>query len=366
MARHVFPTGEIPHLWMHAAQRDARNPQGNLFFIDDTIYSYRTSWPLARIYRDKHGKAALVLGNSDRYSTTTGKHQGEVHQAVPDAVPYISVPHCMRDTWAVKTAERDRQNVAHLVGLAASALTSAQRALRVFGVGWRRSDAERAIANARAYMDYFKMRGKRPVFPAADWDAARARAERIENPDPASASARERAAAKRRAASGQVAEYREAMKESMQAAGYSLGYRATHGKRWPAALARCIDRAPESPLVSMARRADWRLFGAFGTREPGYGSGPCMLRVVGEEIETSQGARIPIAAAPMVWAAVERVRQRGKDWAPSGLAGLKIGEYAVDGIAADGALTVGCHRIPHSELRIMARALNLAACGVQS
>src|SRR5205807_8092971 len=38
--RHVFPTGEIPHLWAHKVQPDARNADGNLYFGGDTIYSY--------------------------------------------------------------------------------------------------------------------------------------------------------------------------------------------------------------------------------------------------------------------------------------------------------------------------------------
>ena len=38
--KHVFDTGEIPHLWAHRTQDEARNRQGNLYFTGDTIYSY--------------------------------------------------------------------------------------------------------------------------------------------------------------------------------------------------------------------------------------------------------------------------------------------------------------------------------------
>ena len=30
--RKVFPTNEIPHLWFHRTQEEARNNGGNLFF----------------------------------------------------------------------------------------------------------------------------------------------------------------------------------------------------------------------------------------------------------------------------------------------------------------------------------------------
>ena len=56
--REVFKTDEIPHKWAHATQSQARNAQGNLYFRGDTIFSYRDSWPLARIYRRKLTRAA--------------------------------------------------------------------------------------------------------------------------------------------------------------------------------------------------------------------------------------------------------------------------------------------------------------------
>ena len=79
--RHVFPTTEIPHKWAHQTQSDARNPQGNLFFEGPTIYSYRSSWPLASI-RTKRGKKTLVLTNSEYYGHTTAQHQHMINDAV--------------------------------------------------------------------------------------------------------------------------------------------------------------------------------------------------------------------------------------------------------------------------------------------
>src|SRR3990167_11282137 len=62
--RHVFPTDEIPHKWAHQTQEEARNPQGNLYFRGPTLYSYRDSYPIARLFK-KRG-AALVLHVSDK------------------------------------------------------------------------------------------------------------------------------------------------------------------------------------------------------------------------------------------------------------------------------------------------------------
>ena len=97
--RHVYPTVEIAHKWAHQTQADARNGQGNLFFEGPTIYSYRQSWPLARIYTNTaaytladNPETKLVLTNSSRYSSTTNRHQWSVLRAIPDGVRHIACP----------------------------------------------------------------------------------------------------------------------------------------------------------------------------------------------------------------------------------------------------------------------------------
>jgi hypothetical protein len=89
-----------------------------------------------------------------------------------------------------------------------------------------------------------------------------------------------------------------------------------------------------------------------------------MLRVNGEQIETSLGARIPLAAAPMVWNMVQRARRSESGLAPCNIGAdrrPRIGDYPLDRIDADGTLHAGCHTIPYSELSSMARALGLVS-----
>ena len=59
--KHVFDTGEIPHLWAHRTQDEARNCQGNLYFTGDTIYSYGSHFPIARHVTNDSGERALAL-----------------------------------------------------------------------------------------------------------------------------------------------------------------------------------------------------------------------------------------------------------------------------------------------------------------
>lgn len=319
--RNVYPTAEIPHLWAHARQQSARNPQGNLFFRDATIYSYRESWPLARIYTRRDG-ARLVLSNSASYSITTTGHQFAANRAVSNlqriAVPCVSLDY--------ETKLRHGENIAYLQRVAADHLKAAQRATSVHRVEWRRRVAFDALTACGHYMGFFGIRRKAPVIPVAEWHAAEERAQRIENPDPETRAARERANMKR-----------------------------TEAKR------------AREALHQACARTDWRLHGAFGVSFPWRRRadiGACMLRLSedAQSIETSLGARVPVAAAPMVWRAVERARTEGSVYGERirryGI--VRIGDYPLDRIDADGTLHAGCHTIPYSELSAMARRLGLS------
>lgn len=330
--RQVYPSSEIAHKWAHQTQEAARNAQGNFYFRGPTIYSYRDSWPLARIYTRKDG-AQLVLSNSERYSNTTNKHQHAVNLAVRH-MTRVDVP------WVAE--EHHDANIKHLTDTAAAHLKKAQRTLSEGSASYEVSRAREALENAARYMAFFNIRRKAPVIPQADYDAAIARARRIENPDPASADKRERARAQRAEAKKRA----DARKAELAAA------------------------------HDMAFRTDWRLFGAFNGYAYGRNLRPVMLRVNGDDIETSLGARVPLAAAPMVWNLVQRAVRNGGYHRNGFKAGftdstgsvrhytrpavVSIGDYPLDRIDADGTLHAGCHTIPYSELAMMARALNLS------
>ena len=353
--RQVFPTGEIPHKWAHATQEAARNPQGNLYFRGDTLYSYRDSYPIAKLFRKKGATLALHVSNT--YSSTTAGHCSDARSATRHLLSII-VPDVEPDNKYRHSPAQHAQNIKFLVDKAAALLAKAQRAMQVSSVGWRRRDAEAALTDAETYSRFFGIRRKVPAFPELAWNAAAARAERIENPDPVRDAKRFKLREQRAKAAGEVQEYREAMESSMLAAGRQyLGYRATHGNRWQKTLARFIGREGTPFYHDMANRSAWRLGLTSGH------SDPIMLRVNGEQIETSQGARIPLAAAPIVWGLVKRsVAQGGREF-DKGLANgrYKVGDYPLDRIDADGTLHAGCHSIPHSELRSMARQLGIAS-----
>lgn len=127
--KHVFPTQEVPHLWAHRTQEDARNPQGNLYVKGATIYSYRDSYPIAsHVTNGKEGKAArsAVLIRTDSYSVTTSGHISAVRQSIPSGVTRFYVPSVQLEwSWAAPGPDHPT-NLAYFVQQAKESLRKAQ------------------------------------------------------------------------------------------------------------------------------------------------------------------------------------------------------------------------------------------------
>jgi hypothetical protein len=85
-----------------------------------------------------------------------------------------------------------------------------------------------------------------------------------------------------------------------------------------------------------------------------------MLRIsrdgAGEDrcIETSRGARVPLAVAPGLWRMVKSVHA-GTAW--SGPLGFRVGNYTLDEVKSDGSLIIGCHALPYEEIALLAKQL---------
>ncbi len=76
------------------------------------------------------------------------------------------------------------------------------------------------------------------------------------------------------------------------------------------------------------------------------------LRVIGGDVQTTKGARIPVVECPLIWAMVNRK----KAWEPRN----PIGVYQLTKIRDDGSIVVGCHDIAFSELQYIAGVLGLS------
>jgi hypothetical protein len=82
-----------------------------------------------------------------------------------------------------------------------------------------------------------------------------------------------------------------------------------------------------------------------------------MLRVIGDEVETSLGARFPRAHAIRGLAFVRAVRASGREYVSNGHA-IHLGNYAIDRIEPDGTVHAGCHVVRWEEIERIAPELS--------
>jgi hypothetical protein len=303
--RHVFPTSEIPHLWFHQTQSSAWS-QGNVFFEGDTIYSYGEHFPIARHVRT--GRKTAVLFTTRHYSVTTSGHCSSVRQAIPSGTIVFDVPN-VKASWG----EIDHPaNLAHFVSESQEALGKARRA---------RSSGTWELRSAFAYRETAKQYAKFFRVPCPTFDFLPKGKEL-------------------KALNAQIAERAERHKASQALAAQREAERRAERHR-----IEMLDFAEKSAL--------WRE-GNPNVRLP-WGA-DTLLRINGDEVETSRGARVPVSHAKRGLAFVRRVVASGQEYVRNGHT-LHLGHYAIDRIETDGTLHAGCHVIKYPEIEALAPAL---------
>ena len=82
-----------------------------------------------------------------------------------------------------------------------------------------------------------------------------------------------------------------------------------------------------------------------------------MLRIDGDEVLTSRGARFPISHAKRALAFVRKVRESGQPYVRNGHT-IHLGPYAIDRIEPDGTVKAGCHVVSWQEIERIAPVLD--------
>lgn len=297
----VFGTSEIPHLWAHQTQLEARNQQGNLYFRGDTIYSYRDSFPIGRHVTNSRGEKAVLI-SSNKYSVTTASHISAVVHSLPHGTQVFYVnQHSMKEyahgSDPYSTSASDY--VEEITGL----LLKAKRAKA--NKDWDVKQASDKRSEALAFAAFFDLDPS--SIPAMDYDVTALEA------SIRSAKAQERKEAKERKA---------------------------------------------RLLIEQAEAiAAWRV-GQYNGYFSAYDI-PTMLRVKGDVVETSRGASFPISHARKVLALVRAVMARGEDWATNGHT-CHLGHYRLDRITKQGTVYAGCHVVTWPEIEHIVLLLDAA------
>jgi hypothetical protein len=298
MARHVFPSDEIPHLWAHRTQKEARNPQGNSRFIGDVIYSYAE--PIGRLI--VHRGRTIALFRDESWSVTTSRHQsamrGAAHHLKSFTVASIGTER-YRDGQLGKPDHR-----ANLKDFAAKIKAAGLAAVRARGhKEWKVRHMLATVETANDYAATFGL-GTRFAVPS-DIDLAKLEADAREQ------TRRDAERAKRVERKRELAEQQARHDE------------AARLQRW------------------LAGSNEGRYFRYLDS---------AYLRVAGDVVETTQGARVPLGHVQRALPIIGRLIERGEAYQRNGHT-IHLGPYVLDSIAADGTVTAGCHTFKPDEVR---------------
>jgi hypothetical protein len=305
--RHVFPSDEVPHLWAHQTQDSARNQQGNLYFDGATIYSYGSHFPIAK--HVSRGKRKAILFTTRGYSNTTTKQIGYVRRAIPAGVQVFNVE--LRESWGgidtTAILEQYRKSIA-------ADIETVKRSRN--GATWTLGTAIRKAEEMRAFAKFYGVKvGKVPLPRKPELD--KLRAESIAKHDRAK---------ERQAARDQVAE------------------------------AKRMERARLNALELPEKIERWR---AGASVDFGWNSNvPTMLRIEGDEVVTSHGARVPLDHVKRVLPFVLKLHGKGDEWKTNGHT-IHLGHYQLDRIDSNG-VHAGCHHIGWDEVERFVKHCRLA------
>jgi hypothetical protein len=304
--KQVYPTRELAHIWAHNGQPSGRNPRGNVFFDNGTIYSYGTHFPMAR-HVSYRGKACVFMSASS-YSNTTAKHKSHVRRAIPSGVPVFYV----NPTLSPRDALREYQ-----------ASVKQSRAALVTGTKPQRAKAWRAFQYvANDSYEFAKFFGYSVRFTLPPNNSAEL--------------------------ANNAREWESACDARREAK------RARHATEWREKQAARERELAEFARDSVALCARWRA-GENCISNVSYRL-PTMLRIVGENVETSAGASFPLDHAKRAARLLGHFLASGESYQRNGQS-VHLGHYTIDSISSDGTLRAGCHVIQRDELVSFLQAL---------
>lgn len=298
---------DVAHCWAHQTQSEARTPgSGNLFFRDDTIYSYGAHFPIARIVKMRNGESAVLFTTRD-YSNTTAKHKSEVLGACRH-MPVFRV----RDVLATP----GKTHIADFTKRVKNAITDADAyAARKNNRGIQHavSYLQRIVADANQFCSAF---GFKTRFALPDNFAD---LERLAN--------------------------EEERKESVR----SDARRAANDARW----------AESERIRRLSQRE--RVAEFMGVPVDDVTDDDLMtdhMKVVDGEVRTTKHAVVTVEQVQRVAKLVLGTIRSGKTYHRNGTT-MRVGAYPLDSIDENGTVKVGCHTFDRREIERMAKILQV-------
>lgn len=336
----VFDNSMVAHIWAQQNQPEARSNNGNFWFEGATIWSYATA--MATFLKPYHFKAkdnALVFINVDSYSVTTSSHQSDIRQANRASrmdTFYVSgefMQRLARDSRVFTTNDHRDTRKRYVQEEANRRYAESEIMLNRASTARGRKDeylqnAKDEVQRAKMIAKLFKVRITMPKLMR----------ELIEKDDlHIFARVADLKAENKRKRAIQL---KKAQK--------------LEGDQFEAWLNDERNSCPRSYQTSPSggvymRRVTRRQPVRFNPETETHES-----RII-DELQTSQGARVPWSHALRVFQALKAIRDKGEAWQANGRR-LRVGHFEVDRIEANGDFVAGCHKFKWADIEPFALA----------
>lgn len=297
--KQVFTNSQVAHVWAQQTQSTGRNASNSFWFRDDTIYSYNGGYVAAKIFT-KRDKSRCVVINSDRYSNTTAKQLNDISSACRNLMPVFHLP-CVTELKA-------KENIKHSLDRVESTWLYNEKRMKVDSPSDIKYALERIQDTIDSVNEYFAFIGKSPVSINA-----------------------KRVTALKEHFAARLKRYNELNTPEAIAKKAEIKFRKELAER-------IAERERQKELIQDFRQGK-NVFPRVS---------PQLLRIQGDEVVTSGGARVPLDDARQ---AMQLIDSHGIEC----LRGKKIGHFEVVQVfdsmelPDDKIIQIGCHKIALSE-----------------
>lgn len=298
---------DVLHLFAQRTQTDARC--SNVFFEDDVAYSYGKHFPLGKFFdRKKYGKVVetVILLNSARYSNTTSKHQSEIKFATRQykqfTVPCVNFDLKYSNSYHARNSDYYLLQIKELAG-------KALKANKDYNVKFYLNEYHSQITEYQNYCKFFKLKTQKH-FEISDIE----------------------------------------IKAKLQKIQERENYNAEHYEEIQA-------KRLKNQLKKQAEIIDNWINGNSNIRPKTDYQYLRLYAYDNDLVETSMNVRVPLSHALLLLAKIRHCVQTNTEFISNGKT-IKIGNFEVSRIEANGNFQSGCHKFEYSEVERFAKSIN--------
>lgn len=290
---------QLCHVWAQQTQSNGRTK--NMFFQGDRIYSYGTHYLAARIHDTPKGK--IVLINEGNYSKSTARHLSHIRSAVNSRIFRVPNPELMADQNNIDFYKNEIETVISR-SLKSVKITSVPQ------IKWQLKHLDQYITTANRF---FKLVGAPHYKPSQ------------EKINEVIAHLKKRLARYKELNSPEIIQKREAEKQEKV---LKLEEKVKEQLSW--AIAEFRQGMPINSILRNNLQFD-------------------LLRIQGNEVITSGGARVPLEDAKRMMTIINNTTQLALF-----IVGGSIGHFRIESVTEmkdDAVIKIGCHKILLSEAK---------------